>query len=65
MQTPSDRDHVNVDVGIFLKIKDCGVPLLSYLWVNTLSLLNMKLFCGRLVQYLIIAKKIAPDFGKT
>ena len=35
MQTSSDRNLVNVDVGIFLKIKDCGGEA-SYLWVNNL-----------------------------
>jgi len=63
MQTSSDRNLVNVDVGIFLKIKDCGGEA-SYLWINTISFFNMKLFCGRLVQYLTITRKVALNFGK-
>jgi len=63
METSSDRNLVNVDVGIFLEIKDCGGEA-SYLWINTISFLNMKLFCGHLVQYLTVTRKVAPNFGK-
>lgn len=63
MQTSSDRNLVNVDVGIFLKIKDCGGEA-SYLWINTITFLNIKLFCGHLVHYLTITRKVALNFGK-
>jgi hypothetical protein len=63
MQTSGDRNLVNVDIGTLLKIKDCGGEA-SYLWVNTISFLNTKLFCGILVQYLTITRKVAPNLGK-